>query len=359
MTSNESFFSTILLQSKRVTRNEFSINFGGIDRDVVDMLNSEEARAAIHTARSHMESSKALPSGKPSFRQGIPFGDFTNAPELERGEVAAVDGTFALPLQLYSAGQALCVGVGSLSYRRAMSDSLTYWSSRAYLAESLNPNDFIGRVEDGIFKISQTAYMRFCEVQHGIEIEEPIVLFDGTLVYEWLISTPEGIDCYQKLFQSGKKCIGIMKSLKANTTFATFARALRTGEAYVIETLSDHLDKGNPSNKNHGEARKSYNVPADFRRDYTDRIYRGIFKPAKKVFAFEVHEAHLEDMLRIVAADCQMNNIGHEIPYLLNRIDEQVQRSFTQNLLRDRIAAQMATQSEELFFEETDEREFR
>jgi hypothetical protein len=358
LTSNESFFSTILRQSKRVSRDEFAINFGGIDRDVVEMLEGEEARAAVLKARTTMETAGALPSGEPRLRKNIEFGKFDNAPELARGEVAAVDGTFALPLQLYSAGQALCVGVGSLSYKRSMQDSLTYWSSKAYLAEATDSNDFISRVEEGIFKISQTAYMRYCEVRHGIEIQEPIVLFDGTLIYEWLLTPPEGIACYRNLFESGKKCIGIMKSLKANSTFATFARALKTGEVFIIERLLDHLDKGIPSNKNHGESRTDYISP-EFKRDYAEHIFRGIFKPAKKVFAFEVHEDHLEDMLRIVAADCQMNNIGHEIPYLLNRIDENVQRAFTQNLLRDRIAAQMATQSEELFFEETDERNFR
>jgi hypothetical protein len=60
-----------------------------------------------------------------------------------------------------------------------------------------------------------------------------------------------------------------------------------------------------------------------------------------------------------MAADCQMNNPGHEIPYLLNRIDEEVRKNFSQRIIRDRIALQMATQSEELFFEETNERLFR
>jgi hypothetical protein len=176
LTSNESFFSTILRQSKRVSRDEFAINFGGIDQDVVGMLEGEEARAAVRDARSKMEAASNLPSGMPRLRQNLEFGNFDAAPELARGEVAAVDGTFALPLQLYSAGQALCVGVGSLSYKRSMQDSLTYWSSKAYLAEATDSNDFISRVEEGIFKISQTAYMRYCEVQHGVEIDEPIRL---------------------------------------------------------------------------------------------------------------------------------------------------------------------------------------
>src|SRR5258708_804646 len=290
LTSNESFFSTILHQSKRVSRDEFAINFGGIDQDVVEMLEGEEARAAIRDARSKMENASNLPSGMPRLRQNLEFGNFDAAPELARGEVAAVDGTFALPLQLYSAGQALCVGVGSLSYKRSMQDSLTYWSSRAYLAEATDTNDFIGRVEEGMFSISQTAYMRYCEVQHGIEIKEPIVFFDGTLIYEWLLTPPEGIACYRELFESGKKCIGIMKSLKANSTFATFARALRTGEVFIIERLVDHLDKGIPSNKNNGEGRTTDYISQEFSRNNSEHSLPGIFKPAKKVFAFEVHE---------------------------------------------------------------------
>lgn len=357
MTSNEAFFSTILHQSKRISYDEFALNFGNIDRDVVEMLEGDEAKKAIQDARESMENAQD-DNGKPLLRQNVGFGNLDAAPELMRGEVAAIDGTPALPLQLYSAGQALCVGVGSLSYRRALQDSLTYWSSKAYLSESRDTNDFLDRIEKGIFGISQTAYMRYCEVQHAFEIEEPFIFFDGTLVYEWLLTFQEGIDCYRKLFQSGKKCIGIMKNLKTNATFANLARALKTGEIYIFETLEAHLRGSNVSNKNHGEGGSRF-ASRDFQETDARHIQRGLFKPGKKVFAFEVHEDHLEDMLRIMAADCQMNNIGHEIPYLLNRVDEAVQRTFNQRLLRDRIAAQMATQSEELFFEETDEREFR
>lgn len=60
-----------------------------------------------------------------------------------------------------------------------------------------------------------------------------------------------------------------------------------------------------------------------------------------------------------MAADCQMNNLGHEIPFLLNRIDEEVRQNFNPRILKDRIAVEMTTYSEELFFEETDERSFR
>ena len=86
------------------------------------------------------------------------------------------------------------------------------------------------------------------------------------------------------------------------------------------------------------------------------RILRGLFKPARKAFGFEVHQDHFRDMLRVLAADCQRNYVGREVPYLLNRVGEAVRQHFRPGLLRDRIAANLARQREELFLEETDER---
>ena len=354
---SSSIFRELIRRSRRISRDQFATDFGGIDGDVVLMLDSEEAQKAQQEAREIMESAQTLPSGQPRLRQ-VEFGLFSTASELERGEVASVDGKFALPMQIYSAGQALCVGVGSLSHRRGFEDSLHYWSSRALLSEARDTDDFIARQERGLFGISQTAYLRYFEIRHGLEILEPYVLFDGTLVYEWLVATQEGVSLYQDLLASGKRCIGVMKNIKANIVFSTFARALQTGEIYIIETLFDHLHGSNVPNRNPGEGGGRYALP-DFERNIAPHIYRGIFKPAKKAFGFEVHEDHLEDMLRILAADCQMNMIGHEIPYLLNRVDEAVGRNFNNRMLQNRIISRMATQSEDLFFREQDERDFR
>ncbi|MEM9540626.1 MAG: hypothetical protein AAGA60_14125 [Cyanobacteria bacterium P01_E01_bin.42] len=349
-------FSELVRRSKRISRDEFAATFGGIADDVIEMLDSEQARRITREARDAMESSNSLSGGRPRLQE-VEFGIFSNALELERGEVAAIDGTPALPLQMYSSGQALCVGIGSISHRRPLQDSLHYWSGRAYLNDSINTNDFIARQEQALFGISSTAYLRYFEVKHGLEINEPHIFFDGTLVYEWLVAIQEGVSLYEDLFASEKKCIGIMKNIKSNVIFSTFARALRTGEIYIIETLQDHLLNSNVTNKNQGE--KSRGTLPVFLNSYAPHILRGIFKPRNKVFGFEVHENHLEDMLRIMAADCQMNHAGHEIPFLLNRIDEEVRKNFNSRILQDRIALQMATQSEELFFEETNERNFR
>ena len=350
-------FSELIRRSQRIDRDTFARDFGGIADDVVDMLDSPEARRITEEARAQMEGARPLPSGCPRLRI-VEFGHFSQAPELERGDVAAVDGTTALPIQIYSAGQALCVAVGSLSHRRVMQDTLHYWSSRLFLSEAKDTDDYIAREEQGIFGISQTAYLRYFEVEHAIEIEEPYVLLDGPIVYEWLVATREGVDLYERLLKSGKKSIGVMKNIKVNAEFAKYARALRTGELYIIETLADHLATSNASNRNPGESARRFAL-STFQQSHAPSIFRGIFKPRKKAFGFEVHADHLETMLRIMAADCQLNNAGHEIPYLLNRIDEEIRGNYGARILRDRIAARMSQQGEELFFEETDERVFR
>jgi hypothetical protein len=346
-------FSELLRGSRRISRDEFAANFGGVAEDVTEMLDGEQARQVVREARAVMEQARPLRDGTPRLRR-LEFGRFSTAPELERGQVAAVDGTHALPLQLYSAGQALCVAIGSLSHRRPMSDSIHYWSSRAYLERSRDADDHIARQQHGLFSISHAAYLSYFMVRHGLEIAESYLLFGGTLVSEWLTATNEGLGAYEELFASGKKAVGVMKSLKADALFARFAKALASGEVFVVETLADHLRRGLPAGAAPGEVRRF--VRDSFVEGTARKILRGVFRPAKKAFAFEVHEDHLADMLRILAADCQLNYVGREVPYLLNRVHEEVRGSFRPGILRDRIAARLTRQSEELFLEEADDR---
>ena len=335
-------FHELLRGSKRVSKDDFAVDFGGIADGVVEMLKSPEAERTIQEAREMMESGDL---------RKVEFGEFNTAKELEKGDVAAVDGTFALPMQKYSTGQAICVGIGSLSHCRPMQDSLHYWSSKVLLSGAANMDDFIEREKPGLFGIYPTAYLRYYEIAHCFEVEEPYLFLDGPLVEKSLLAKREGIERYEELFKSEKyQAIGIIKNI-GNPVFTKFARALNPGEIYVVETLQEHLNQSSTT-------RNDY-ISDKFKNRITRDILRGVFKPRKKAFGFEVHRKHLEDMLRIMAADCQMNKPGHEIPFLLNRIDEEVRKNFAPRVLQDRIAAQMMAESEELFFDETDERAFR
>ena len=342
-------FHELLNRSRRVSRNEFAANFGGIADDVVEMLNSDQANRAMQEARETMERGP-VDSNLPPLRK-VEYGLFSEARELEKGEVAAIDGTFALPMQKYSAGQAICVGIGSLSHRRPMQESLHYWSSKVLLSDAVDTDDFIAREKLGLFGIYPTAYLRYYEIEHCLEIDEPYLFLDGPLVDEYLVSIKAGRQLYNRLFANKERqALGVIKNI-ANPVFTKFARALNSGEVYVVETVANHLNQSNATRNRYVLDRFTNGIARD--------IFRGVFKPRNKAFGFEVHEDHLEDMLRIMAADCQMNNPGHEIPFLLNRVDEEVRKNFSPRILKDRIAVKMATQSEELFFEETDERSFR
>ena len=341
-------FDELLNRSKRVSKDGFATDFGGIPNDVVEMLNSAPVLQAIQEAREIMEADPANPV-LPSLCK-VEFGQFSEAKELERGEAAAVDGTSTLPMQKYSAGQAICVGIGSLSHNRPMQESVHYWSSKVFLSDAAGMNDLIERETRGLFGRYSTAYLRYYEIKHGLEIDEPYVLLDGPLIDNRLMTHPEGIKLYDELFQSKtKRALGVIKNIE-NPAFTKFARALESGEIYVIETVEEQLNKSDPTHNNAGLDR--------FKRRIASNIFRGVFKPRNKAFGFEVHTSHFEDMIRIMAADCQINNPGQEIPYLLNRIDEEVGKHFNQWILRDRIAAEMAMESEELFFGDTNIRRF-
>lgn len=363
-----SVFTKLVENSKRISKDEYSINFGGVTEDVAEMLSSEQLGSATREAREIIENLKTMSdfgfgdeySHIPRLQQ-VEFGMFNHAEELEKGEVAAIDGTNTLPIQLYTLGQALCVGIGSISHTRPMQDSLHYWSSKSEL-ESIKLEDvdkMLSQSEQNIFGISQTAYLRYFEALHALEIKEKYIFFDGTLLYEWLLSQKEGINLYQSLFGTDKKYIGIMKNLKANPVFSIYSKALKQGEVFIVGTLKQHLETSNAPNKNVGESRFATMFDKDFIDNYTAKILRGVYKPRKKAFGFEVHIDHYEDMIRIMAADTQLNYVGHEIPFLLNRIDEEVRRTLNQRILKDAISARMAKESDELFIQETNERDFR
>ena len=62
----------------------------------------------------------------------------------------------------------------------------------------------------------------------------------------------------------------------------------------------------------------------------------------------------MRTMLRIAAADCALDHLGHEVPYLLDLVDTELRSSSPVELLKNRIAAAMHVESKELFFQNTD-----
>lgn len=355
--TNRLDFKDLVQRARRFDRDEFVQNFGGIVEEVVAMLTGDLARTALQQAREYMEvkAKEKLPNGMPRL-QRLEFGNLDLAPELLEGKVAAVDGTPVLPLQKYSFGQALCVGIGSRSYTRPLKDVLHGYTTQAFI-QGLSPGrdmrDYYQRLEEEIAGISLVAYMRYFEAVHALEISEPYVFCDGTLIYQWLSNVAVGRDIYKQLVRE-KKVIGVIKSLKENVIFSWLGRALEPGEVFFEETFYEHVKR---------QARKQGRDVQWLNDDefvkIAQRIWRGVFKPRQKAFGFECYLDHLDPMLRIMAADCQMNYLGHEIPFLLNAVDREIRNFFKGRVLETRIAAQLSELAENVFLEESDERLFR
>lgn len=360
-------FEDLIKGSTRFNREEFVQNLGGIVEDVADLLNSDMAKSALREARDYIDSHAhdRLPNDM-NYLMDFSFGDIHSTDELIAGQVAAVDGTPVLPMQKYSAGQALCVGIASRSYTRQMDDALHGYTSKVIL-DGLSVDrvgdirTYIQMVQEGIYSISQTAYMRYFEAVHALSVKEPYIFCDGTLLYEWLINQDIGRELY-KQFLSKKKAIGVMKSLKENPHLSWLGRALKPGELFVWETLYEHISRTQEVPRLDRSERLRETPQWENDKEFVElakKVYRGVFKPSQKAFGFECYIDHFDPMLKIMAADCQMNHIGHEIPFLLNQVDLEIRRFFKSDVVRLRIQHRMSQDGESLFLEESDERDFR
>lgn len=351
-------FAKITQDSRRFSRDEYVGNFGGIIQDVLKMFQSDAAKNALEQAEKYI--TQLHPTGLPEHipvRGRLPFGEFDAAPELARGEVAAVDGTLPLPMQKFTAGQAICAGIGSISYLRRLESSVHGYTSTPMIQRVTTTNEYIEMLEQAQMSgINPSAYMRYYEMKHAATLQEPYIFIDGTLIYEWLANQDIGRAIYKSTL-SKKQTIGVIKNLKDNVRFQFIGSVLRSGEYVIIESVYTHLsDLVRKRKDTRGELQ--WNADSEF-VTLSQNLFRGLFKPRDKFFGFECHKDYLPEMLRIMAADCQMNQPGHEIPYLLNIVDKEIQSFFRPNILKDEIAYQLSKESESLFFMEGDEHSFR
>lgn len=137
-------FSEMLKDSKQVTYDDFVIDSGGIADDIIEMFTNPLAIEVQEIYKKDILELKNIKTDKGTVfgLRKLNFGDISQAPEVLSGQVAAVDGTFALPRQDYSTGSAVCVAVGSATMTRTLQDSLHYWSSTKALKNTQDIDDF-------------------------------------------------------------------------------------------------------------------------------------------------------------------------------------------------------------------------
>ncbi|HEY1298111.1 MAG TPA: hypothetical protein VGJ60_33950 [Chloroflexota bacterium] len=349
-------FERFIERARRFCYEDYARNFGGIPEHVGDMLASQPAQALLVGARRHLEEAEPLPWGEPRLRR-LEFGRVDDAPEFLNGDVAAVDGTLPLPLQSYSVGQAICVGIVSASLRREPTESAHCVTAAMLMdPQASTAGDAVAARDTIRHGLNATAFMRYFETLHALEIPERYVFLDGTLLYEWHLSQVVTGDLYRQLFER-KVPMGIIKSIHDSNRLGYIGAVLEPGEVYIDQTVADHIAGEAETLREFTRRDPQFVVPA--LRPLTHEVWRGVFKPRHKAFGFEVHREHLEDMLRIAAASAHLDQLGHEIPYLLNLVDVEVRTRFGRRLLDQRLRQVLAERGLQSYFEELDERELR
>ncbi len=347
-TKQPSSFELLIRNSRENQYNDFLVNPGLVTDSIITGLTSPAAMDAAKRARQHIEA-------YPDRLHQMQFGVQSSAPELLAGEVAAVDGRTVLDMQHFGAVQAFCCGVGSVSYRRKIDQYLVVWSTLLELEQTAGTKEYILRQEELVDSIKPTAVLRYWETVHALEkINEPYVFLDGPIIHEWSAALDEAVRLY-KAFLAKRQVIGIIKDLSRTKRLEALGNALAPGELFVSEDLRTYYRSAFESS---AKARLPH-ATSEFMNDLAPNIVRGVFRPGHKPFGFEVHKDHLEVMLRIMAADCQMNHPGHEIPFLLNHVDQQLSAMFPRGFVRDRIDGQLLKLGHNVWYSVTDEFEFR
>jgi hypothetical protein len=341
-------FELLLRNSKKSGYNEFLMDPSIVTDPIVQGLTSPAAQEAAKRARQYIEE-------HPDNLSKMKFGEQHLAPELLAGEVTAIDGRTTVDMQHFGAIQAFCCGVGSVTYRRKIDQHLVMWSTLLELEQTTGVRDYLLKQEALVDSIKATAILRYWETEHALNaIAEPYVFLDGPIIHEWCAAYDEVVRLYKALLTKCK-VIGVIKDLSRTKRLEALGNALQPSELFISGDLLSYY-------KSAFDSKTSSRLPhatSQFMSDLAPNIVRGVFRPRHKPYGFECHRDHLDPMIRIMAADAQMNHPAHEIPFLLNHIDQQLDAMFPRKLVRDRIDAQLLKLGHNVYYSVTDEYDFR
>jgi hypothetical protein len=179
-------------------------------------------------------------------------------------------------------------------------------------------------------------------------VAAPYVLIDGPLAPEVVSNRRRGRALLERLFGDERVFVGVVKSIMSSPfEYRLIARALRPGEAYVVETQRDYLLRSG--------GRIFYERWID---QQLVPLLRGVYKPGAKAFAFQCRMRDFEAALALLW--CDRDELpGHEIPFLLNQVDQQLRSRFSLGDIEAVVEGLLAEHGEMTYFDEMHERAFR
>jgi hypothetical protein len=305
-------FESALLNQKDVT-DSFCVDAGqsaiaDIERRDLDML-------AI--VRGYME------------RRGILDIATAGAPEMERarrllvdGSVAAIDGTFAInPINLGTAGLCACItgfitskirGTPEYNITQATAAASASGVSITNIDEILNQLDRVRQEQQSW----PTTFREYKERELAMGCDAPVVLIDGPVLTQNLLTQIEGRTLYERMFVSDKTYIGVIKEINGSSPLTrNCGYALNKGEAFIVEPLRQRLIERFSSNNRQDDLAR-WVASTDGLRPYL----RVVYCLNEKAFGLECREEDVALALALISSDASAT-LHHEIPLLLETID--------------------------------------
>lgn len=247
---------------------------------------------------------------------------------LRDGKVAAVDGTTALTkIDFMNMSQYACA-IGWLTSRlpaephiSITETSSAYIQSKRLAAASLRELEALCEELDEARNVESWPNTWREHKERRAAVEEcdvaDVVLIDGPLVTQNLVSQDEGRELLTRLTATPKLYIGVIKNVSGSWTLCKWvANATEMGEGYLFCSIADRLRQ-----------RFGWNEAITKWTDTVNDIWRVVFRPADKVFALECPA----DQIGLVCAILQLNQsptLNHELPLLMETIDAQLRANF-------------------------------
>ena len=355
-------FDRLLSNAQDITQT-FDIDLGGLPQVILDTTrNTQPLVEAIRDRMTHYRVKPGQAFGGTPMLIDMQAWATQQAQVtqnlLRTGKVAAVDGTPLMRPRRYLAGQVFACGVGDVTSIRPL-------RLRAQLVKTIVPISIQGKVTkadvDRLIENSEqllrnsswpNAFMEYQVRDYGLRLDVPYILLDGPITSENVITRKAGRQLVADLLKrKDRTFIGVIKSLtNSNAMYRLRARALQPGEMYIVETESEFLLRNADENR--------FTDYHQWVEDDLSVVLRGLYRPGAKTFGFQCHVKDLEMAIALLWWD-RDRIPGHEIPFLLNQVDQQIQARYHGMDTSTVIDGLLSQQGEDYFFDESDERDLR
>ena len=328
-------------------------------------LNQKSGTALIERFRKLMEECSADPEHIGGFHDFQTLGAEFNEQiqqELKDGAIGAVDGTDRLSPMSFASTQLMVSGICSVTSQRRGDPEMHLTSTTSDLAGAdltdEDSNDLWTIAEqmdeaarDGSWSTTIREYFER-EVAADMPKEVKTCLIDGPFFTQNLMTQQVARDhLLEPMLRDSRRYIGVIKGLDSSWSICRWAAlALDRGEVYVLSTIQDAFTER--LNRGGGGGAQ---IMAGWLERNASNFVRGVYRPNGKAFAFECALTDLPYAIAVLRNDASPQ-INHEIPRLLQVVDQHCRSSNNSAQIKKLLLAQLQAKNSDMATQLSDER---